>query len=186
MRINSWKFELKYIPLFPKHFQTTNYSSTLIIKNINMSRHNFDELDLRILSDLSQNARKAYLEIARESGVSGAAVHQRVQRLIANGVIKGSQCLVDPSAVGYDTCAYVGFFLRDPSQFNHVIEELQKIPEVVECHFTTGQYDIFVKVVAHNNDHLLHILQNQIQALGLARTETLISFKEVFKRQVPI
>lgn len=151
-----------------------------------MSRHNFDELDLRILSDLSQNARKAYLEIARENGVSGAAVHQRVQRLMANGVIKGSQCLVDPSAVGFDTCAYIGFFLRDPAQFNHVIEELQKIPEVVECHFTTGQYDIFVKVVAHNNDHLLHILQNQIQALGLARTETLISFKEVFKRQVPI
>lgn len=151
-----------------------------------MSRQNFDELDLRILSDLSQNARKAYLEIARENGVSGAAVHQRVQRLIANGVIKGSQCLVDPSAVGYDTCAYVGFFLRDPSQYNNVIEQLQNIPEVVECHFTTGQYDIFVKIVAHNNDHLLHILQNQIQALGLARTETLISFKEVFKRQVPI
>lgn len=151
-----------------------------------MSRHNFDPLDLKILSDLSKNARKAYLEIARENGVSGAAVHQRVQRLTGMGVIQGSQCLIDPAAVGYETCAYVGFFLRDPSQFNHVIEELQKIPEIVECHFTTGQYDIFVKVVAHNNDHLLYILQTQIQSLGLARTETLISFKEVFRRQVPI
>lgn len=151
-----------------------------------MSRHNFDELDMRILSDLSKNARKAYLEIAREGNVSGAAVHQRVQRLIANGVIQGSQCLIDPSAVGYETCAYVGFFLNNPSQYNQVIEKLKKIPEVVECHFTTGQYDIFVKVVAHNNDHLLNILQTQIQSLGLARTETLISFKEVFKRQVPI
>lgn len=151
-----------------------------------MNRHNFDELDMRILSDMSQNARKAYLEIARENGVSGAAVHQRVQRLIADGVITGSQCLVDPSSVGYDTCAYVGFFLRDPSQFQSVVEQLKNIPEIVECHFTTGQYDIFVKVVARNNDHLLHILQHQIQSLGLARTETLISFKEVFKRQVPI
>ena len=151
-----------------------------------MSRHNFDELDMRILSDLSKNARKAYLEIAREGNVSGAAVHQRVQRLVANGVIQGSQCLIDPSAVGYETCAYVGFFLNNPSQYNQVIEKLKKIPEVVECHFTTGQYDIFVKVVAHNNDHLLNILQTQIQSLGLARTETLISFKEVFKRQVPI
>lgn len=151
-----------------------------------MSRHNFDPLDLKILSDLSKNARKAYLEIARENGVSGAAVHQRVQRLTSMGVIQGSQCLIDPAAVGYETCAYVGFFLRDPSQFNHVIEELKKIPEIVECHFTTGQYDIFVKVVAHNNDHLLYILQTQIQSLGLARTETLISFKEVFRRQVPI
>lgn len=141
---------------------------------------------MRILSDLSKNARKAYLEIAREGNVSGAAVHQRVQRLVANGVIQGSQCLIDPSAVGYETCAYVGFFLNNPSQYNQVIEKLKKIPEVVECHFTTGQYDIFVKVVAHNNDHLLNILQTQIQSLGLARTETLISFKEVFKRQVPI
>lgn len=151
-----------------------------------MNRQQFDKLDLNILKMLSANARKPYLEIARECGVSGAAVHQRIQCLTAAGVIQGSECIINPASVGYETCAYVGFFLRDPSQFNHVIEELQKIPEVVECHFTTGQYDIFVKVVAHNNDHLLHILQNQIQALGLARTETLISFKEVFKRQVPI
>lgn len=151
-----------------------------------MSRHNFDSLDLKILSELSCNARKAYLEIARESNVSGAAVHQRVQRLTASGVIRGSQCLIDPASVGYETCAYVGFFLRDPSQFNQAIEKLKDIPEIIECHFTTGQYDMFVKVVAHNNDHLLDILQNQIQSLGLARTETLISFKEVFRRQVPI
>lgn len=103
-----------------------------------------------------------------------------------NHVIIGSECRIDPSTVGYDTCAYVGIFLRDPSQFNDVVDALEKIPEVVECHFTTGQYDIFIKLYARNNDHLLHLLQNQIQALGLARTETLISFKEVFKRQVPI
>ena len=151
-----------------------------------MPRQFFDNLDLTILHALTANARTPYLEIARDYGVSGAAVHQRVQRLVSNKVIKGSECLIDPASVGYETCAYVGVFLRDPSQFAHVIDELRKIPEVVECHFTTGQYDIFVKLYARNNDHLLHILQNQIQALGLARTETLISFKEVFKRQVPI
>lgn len=151
-----------------------------------MNRQQFDNLDLNILTMLSANARKPYLEIARECGVSGAAVHQRIQRLTASGVIQGSECLVNPAAVGYETCAYVGFYLRDPSQFNHVISELHKIPEVVECHFTTGQYDIFVKLYAHNNDHLLTILQDQIQALGLARTETMISFKEAFRRQVPV
>lgn len=151
-----------------------------------MNRQQFDNLDLSILRMLSTNARKPYLEIARECGVSGAAVHQRIQRLTAAGVIKGSECIVNPAAVGYETCAYVGFFLRDPSQFNHVISELRKIPEVVECHFTTGQYDIFVKVYAHNNDHLLTILQDQIQSLGLARTETMVSFKEAFRRQVPV
>jgi len=151
-----------------------------------MNRQQFDKLDLSILSMLSANARKPYLEIARECGVSGAAVHQRIQRLTAAGVIQGSECIVNPAAVGYETCAYVGFYLRDPSQFNHVISELRKIPEVVECHFTTGQYDIFVKLYAHNNDHLLTILQDQIQSLGLARTETMISFKEAFRRQVPV
>ena len=148
-----------------------------------MARQFFDNLDLKILHSLTANARTPYLEIAREYGVSGAAVHQRVQRLMQNHVIIGSECRIDPSTVGYDTCAYVGIFLRDPSQFNDVVDALEKIPEVVECHFTTGQYDIFIKLYARNNDHLL---QNQIQALGLARTETLISFKEVFKRQVPI
>lgn len=151
-----------------------------------MARQFFDNLDLKILHSLTANARTPYLEIAREYGVSGAAVHQRVQRLMLNNVIVGSECRIDPSTVGYDTCAYVGIFLRDPSQFNDVVDALVKIPEVVECHFTTGQYDIFIKLYARNNDHLLHLLQNQIQALGLARTETLISFKEVFKRQVPI
>lgn len=146
----------------------------------------FDTLDLNILRMLSGNARKPYLEIARECGVSGAAIHQRIQRLYANGVIQGAESLINPEAVGYETCAYVGIFLKDPGQFNSVVEALKKIPEVVECHFTTGQYDIFIKLFARNNDHLLDILQNQIQGLGLARTETLISFKEVFRRPLDI
>lgn len=151
-----------------------------------MSRTNFDSLDLSILKHLSGNARKPYLEIARECGVSGAAIHQRIQRLTASGVIQGAETLIDPASLGYETCAYVGIFLRDPSSFDSVVEALTKIPEIVECHFTTGQYDIFIKLYARNNDHLLHLLQNQIQALGLARTETLVSFKQVFKRQLPI
>ena len=135
---------------------------------------------------LTNNARKPFLEIARECNVSGAAIHQRIQKLSSLGVIKGYEMLIEPSSVGYDTCAYIGFFLKDPSQFNHVVEELKKIPEVIECHFTTGQYDMFIKLYARNNDHLLHIIHNQLQHLGLARTESLISFKEVFKRQIPI
>lgn len=151
-----------------------------------MQRTTFDQLDSKILTMLSENARKPYLEIARECGVSGAAVHQRIQRLMASGVIKRSECIIDPGAVGYDTCAYVGIYLRDPSQYQAVIEKLMSTPEVVECHYTSGQYDIFIKIFAHNNDHLLTLLQENIQSLGLARTETLISFKEIFKRQVPV
>ncbi|MBQ9076655.1 MAG: Lrp/AsnC ligand binding domain-containing protein [Muribaculaceae bacterium] len=151
-----------------------------------MGRPQLDSLDIRILQMLSSSARKPFLEIARECNVSGAAIHQRIQKLTAAGVIKGSESLIDPAAVGYETCAYIGFFLKDPSDFDHVVEELKKIPEVVECYFTTGQYDMFIKLYAHNNDHLLHIIHNRLQQLGLARTESLISFKEVFKRQIPI
>ncbi|MDE6300351.1 MAG: Lrp/AsnC ligand binding domain-containing protein [Muribaculaceae bacterium] len=149
-------------------------------------RHNFDTLDINILRMLAPNARKPYLEIARECGVSGAAIHQRIQRLYGNGVITGAESLIAPESIGYDTCAYVGIFLREPGQFDTVVEALRNIPEVVECHYTTGQYDILIKLFARNNDHLLSILQDQIQALGLARTETLISFKEVFKRPMAI
>lgn len=151
-----------------------------------MAQTQLDSLDYKILQTLSQNARKPYLEIARECNVSGAAIHQRIQKLIQAGIIKGAELLVDPSSVGYETSAYIGFFLKDPSRFEDVVEELKKIPEVVECYFTTGQYDMFIKLYARNNDHLLHIIHNQLQGLGLARTESLISFKEVFKRQVPI
>ena len=151
-----------------------------------MNNQQFDNLDLHILRMLSGNARKPYLEIARECGVSGAAIHQRIQRMYANGVIQGAESLINPESLGYETCAYVGIFLKDPGQFSSVVEKLKKIPEVVECHFTTGQYDIFIKLFARNNDHLLDILQNQIQGLGLARTETLISFKQVFRRPLDI
>lgn len=151
-----------------------------------MSSFQLDSLDYKILEMLSDNARKPYLEIARECNVSGAAIHQRIQKLYSMGVIKGSESLIEPTAVGYETCAYIGFFLKDPSQFDQVIERLKKIPEVVECHITTGQYDMFIKLYAKNNSDLMSIIHGQLQNLGLARTESLISFKEVFKRQIPI
>lgn len=79
-----------------------------------------------------------------------------------------------------------GLYLQNPSQFKDVLEQLQKIPEVVECHYTTGQYDMFIKLYARNNSHLLSIIHSKLQPLGLARSESLISFKEAFKRQLPI
>lgn len=151
-----------------------------------MARLQLDNLDMKILGLLADNARKPFLEIARECGVSGAAVHQRMAKLQGMGVVKGYQMLLDPAAVGYETCAYMGFFLKDPSRFDEVVKELEKIPEVVECHFTTGQYDMFIKLFARNNDHLLSVIHDRLQPLGLARTESTISFKQVFNRSVPI
>ena len=111
---------------------------------------------------------------------------EKIQKLTNLGVIMGSEFIVDNTKVGYDTCAYIGLYLNSPGQFPAVTEALKRIPEVVECHYTTGQYDLFIKIYAKNNQHLLSIIHNKLQPLGLARTESLISFKEAFKRQLPI
>ena len=151
-----------------------------------MANFQLDELDCKILKMLSSNARKPYLEIARECNVSGAAIHQRIQKLYSVGVLQGSESIIDPAAVGYDTCAYIGFFLSDPSKFDDMVEKLKGVPEVVECHYTTGKYYMLIKLYARNNEHLLQLIHDQLQSIGYARTETLISFKQVFKRQIPI
>lgn len=151
-----------------------------------MSNDQLDELDQKILTLIVGNARMPFLEVARECNVSGAAIHQRIQKLTQVGVIKGSEFIIDNTKVGYETCAYMGLYLNDPGQFLSVTEALKDIPEVVECHYTTGQYDLFIKIYAKNNQHLLHIIHTKLQPLGLARTETLISFKETFKRQIPL
>ncbi len=145
-----------------------------------------DSLDVNILQLLSDNARKPYLEVARETGVSGAAIHQRVAKLQQMGVIKGSETLISPESIGYDTCAYLGVYVKDPQTFDTLLEKLKLIPEVVECHLTTGQYDMLIKVYAKNNKDLYDIIHTKFHSLNLGRTETIISFKELFKRQLPI
>ena len=151
-----------------------------------MSKYELDDLDRQILQLISDNARIPFLEVARACKVSGAAIHQRIQKLINVGVIKGSQYILDPEKVGFQTCAYVGLFLKERENFESAIAALRAIPEVVECHFTTGRYDIFIKIYARNNNHLLSIIHTKLQPLGLARTETLISFNEAINRQIPL
>ena len=151
-----------------------------------MGHHQLDELDQQILSMIASNARTPFLEVARVCGVSGAAIHQRIQKLTSLGILNGSEFLLNPQKIGLETCAYVGLFLRDPSNFDAVVAALQLIPEVVECHFTTGQYDIFIKMYARNNNDLMNIIHDKLQPLGLSRSETIISFNEVFRRQMPI
>lgn len=135
---------------------------------------------------IASNARTPFLEVARVCGVSGAAIHQRIQKLTSLGILNGSEFLLNPQKIGLETCAYVGLFLKDPSNFDAVVAALQLIPEVVECHFTTGQYDIFIKMYARNNNDLMNIIHDKLQPLGLSRSETIISFNEVFRRQMPI
>ncbi|WP_394656254.1 Lrp/AsnC family transcriptional regulator [Halosquirtibacter laminarini] len=146
-----------------------------------------DELDKKILQLITKNARIPFLEVARECGVSGAAIHQRVQRLLNIGIVSGSEFIVNPNKLGFNTCAYLGIFLEKANYDKKVVEQLKEIPEVVECHFTTGAWAIFIKVQAKSNRHLKKIIDTDLQAIdGIARTETFISLDQVFKRQIPI
>ena len=151
-----------------------------------MTQHPLDSLDRKILKLIAEDARIPFLEVARVCNVSGAAIHQRIQKLTNLGVLKGSQFIIDPEKIGYQTCAYIGLFLKAPETFDYVVEELKKIPEVVECHYTTGGYDLFIKIYAYNNHHLLNIIHDKLQPLGLARSETIVAFNAVIDRQLPI
>ena len=151
-----------------------------------MANVKLDKLDRQILKLISDDARIPFLEVARACGVSGAAIHQRIQKLTSMGILKGSQFVIDPEKIGYETCAYIGLNLKNPESFDSVVEELKKIPEVVECHYTTGNYDMFIKLFAVNNHHLLTIIHDKLQPLGLSSSQTLISFHSAINRQLPI
>lgn len=151
-----------------------------------MAHHYLDLLDKKILRLIAEDARIPFLEVARSCNVSGAAIHQRIQKLTNLGILKGSRFIIDPEKVGYETCAYIGLYLQNPAKFDDVVDELRKIPEVVECHYTTGGFDMFIKIYARNNHHLLNVIHDKLQPLGLSRSETVISFNAAINRQVPI
>ena len=146
-----------------------------------------DNLDKKILSILSKNARIPFKDVAAECNVSRAAIHQRVQHLVEAGVITGSGFDVNPKSLGYSTCTYVGITLEKGSMYKDVVEELQHIPEVVECHFTTGPYTMLVKLYARDNEQLMDLLNGKLQGIhGVVATETLISLEQSLKREIPI
>jgi len=146
-----------------------------------------DKLDKKILSILSQNARMPFKDVATECNVSRAAIHQRVQRLIEDGVITGSGFDVNPKSLGYSTCTYVGIRLERGSMYKDVVKQLVNIPEIVECHFTTGPYTMLVKLYVCDNEQLMDLLNNQLQRIhGVVSTETLISLEQSIKREVPV
>ena len=146
-----------------------------------------DNLDKKILSKLSKNARIPFKDVAAVCGVSRAAIHQRVQHMIEEGVIMGSSFNVNPKSLGYNTCTYVGINLDRGNMYKSVIEQLMQIPEVVECHFTTGPYTLLVKLYAQDNEQLMNLLNIQMQSIpGVVATETMISLEQSIKREIPV
>lgn len=146
-----------------------------------------DNLDRKILSILSKNARIPFKDVAAECGVSRAAIHQRVQHMVDGGTITGSGFDVNPKSLGYSTCTYVGLNLERGSMYKKVVERLINIPEIVECHFTTGPYTMLLKLYARDNEQLMQLLNGKLQQIpGVVSTETLISLEQSIKREIPI
>lgn len=146
-----------------------------------------DQLDRKILRIITQNARMPFKDVAEECGVSRAAIHQRVQRLIEMDVIIGSGYHVNPKMLGYQMCVYIGITLERGSMYKEVVRELEKIPEIVESQYTLGNYTILIKLYAKNDEHLMELLNSRIQEIpGVATTETLTSLDQKIRRSIPI
>ncbi|MCH5326591.1 MAG: Lrp/AsnC ligand binding domain-containing protein [Duncaniella sp.] len=146
-----------------------------------------DNLDRKILEIVMRNARIPSKDVAQECGVSRAAIHQRIQRMVDLNVITGSGYNVDPKILGYRTCTFIGVNLERGAMYREVVPELEKIPEIVECHFTTGPYTMLIKLFARDNEHLMELLNNKLQIIpGVVGTETLISLDHSISRVLPV
>lgn len=146
-----------------------------------------DGIDKKILRALMADARTPILEIARMVGISGAAIHQRLRKLEKSGLIAGSKFVINPKVLGYTTMAYIGVFLDKAISNPEAVKQLKKIPEVLECHYTTGNWSIFIKVLCKDNAHLMQVLNRDIQSItGVSRTETFISLDQQIERQIKI
>jgi Lrp/AsnC family transcriptional regulator for asnA, asnC and gidA len=146
-----------------------------------------DGIDKKILRALMQDARTPVLEIARQVGISGAAIHQRLRKLEKSKLIAGSKFVINPKVLGYTTMAFVGIYLDKAMSNPEAVKYLKKIPEVLECHYTTGNWSILIKILCKDNEHLMHLLNNDIQSIaGVSRTETFISLDQQIERQIKI
>ena len=146
-----------------------------------------DGIDKIILRQLMEDARKPILEIARQVGISGAAIHQRLRKLEKSGLITGSKFTIDPKILGYNTMAFIGIYLDRAMSNPKAVKQLEEIPEVLECHYTTGNWSIFIKILCKNNEHLMHLLNKKVQAIdSVSRTETFISLNQQIERQIQI
>jgi Lrp/AsnC family transcriptional regulator for asnA, asnC and gidA len=146
-----------------------------------------DGIDKKILRALMNDARTPVLEIARQVGISGAAIHQRLRKLEKSGLISGSKFIINPKVLGYTTMAFVGIFLDKAMSNPDAVRQLKKIPEVLECHYTTGNWSILVKILCKDNEHLMEVLNKDIQTIsGVSRTETFISLNQQIDRQIKI
>tara|TARA_B100000965_G_scaffold366317_1_gene351423 strand:- start:3551 stop:4003 length:453 start_codon:yes stop_codon:yes gene_type:complete len=146
-----------------------------------------DGIDKKILKELTINSRKPILEISRIIGISGAAIHQRIRKLNESGIISGNHLKINPKTLGYSTLAFIGVYFDKAERNYEAIKIMKKIPEILECHYTTGNWSVLIKIICKDNEHLMSLLNNKIQSIeGVSRTETFISLEQQIDRQISI
>jgi Lrp/AsnC family transcriptional regulator for asnA, asnC and gidA len=151
------------------------------------SKLNLDKLDLQIIQIMMQDAGISYADLGKQLFVSGGTIHVRIKKLQEIGIVKGTKLNVDLKLLGYDITAFVGIYLEKSSLYDQVAEDLKQIPEIVRLNYTTGNYSMFIEVVARDINQLKFVLHDQLQKIkGIERTETLISLDESFNRNVPV
>jgi len=147
--------------------------------------YDIDNVDLKILALLTEDAKMPYTEVAKKVFVSGGTVHVRMRKMEEMGIVKGTTLKMDYSKMGYDITAFLGIYLEKSSLYDDVIKRLQLIPEIVKIHYTTGNYNIFVKMHCKDTKHLKDVLHDKIQTVeGIERTETIISLEESLNRHI--
>ncbi len=144
---------------------------------------NIDELDLKLIQKMMENADHSYAELGEELHVSAGTIHVRIKKLTEMGVIKNKILKVDYKKIGLDVVAFVGVYLEKSSLYDSVAKQLKKIPQVVRLNYTTGSYSMFIEIVCRDIDQLRKVLHDDLQKVqGIERTETLISLDESFNR----
>lgn len=146
-----------------------------------------DELDYQILDSLIKDTRTPYLEIARKYHVSGGTIHVRMNKMQEMGLIKGTKLIIDTTKLGYDVCCFIGIFLDKASSYPDVLEQLKEIKEIVELHYTTGVYSIFIKVICKSIPKLQDLLMNKLQIIsGVQSTDTFITLSQPIDRNISL
>ncbi len=149
--------------------------------------YQIDKLDKEILQLLMADATQPFSEMAKKLLVSNGTIHVRVGKMKGAGIITGSSFAVNAKKLGYDICAFIGVFLEKGSFYHDVAADLFRLKEIVELHYTTGVYSLFIKVQCQSTANLRELLSEQIQKIkGIQRTETIISLEEGFKREISL
>jgi len=152
-----------------------------------VTNYQIDNIDKRILRDLQKDSRKSYEEIARELDVSGGTIHVRIKKLRDLGIIEGSKININYRKLGYNICAFIGINLKNFDDYQSALKKLKDIPEILEIHYTTGQYSMFTKVIAKDTNDLYNLLARKLQDIKeIQSTQTITSLDIPVNRDVSL